>query len=138
MVEQKPTNLFTTNTFISLIIMVLGAAQPAVEDILKNGGNFNKYYNLAIVLFGSIGVAADKLEKEKNVCTPKWFPVGRNPEEAVTVVQPVVEVTEKVAEVTGQVADVAEQVDIVANQVNDTVAKVDSVLKNPLNLLKLR
>lgn len=138
MVEQKPTNLFSSNTFISLVIVVLSAAQPSIVDIAKNGGTFEKYFNLFITLLGAIGVAADKVDKEKNVYTPKWFPLGRNPEDAVTAVQPVVEVTEKVAEVTGQVADVAKQVDLVANQVNDTSTKIDSALKSPLNLLKLR
>ncbi|UQS94892.1 hypothetical protein Pam2_12 [Pseudanabaena phage Pam2] len=121
MVEQKPANLFSSNTFISLVIVVLSAAQPSIVDIAKNGGTFEKYFNLVITLFGAIGVAADKVDKEKNVYTPKWFPLGRNPEDIVTVAQPVVEVTEKVAEVTGQVND-----------------KVDSALKSPLNLLKLR
>lgn len=138
MVEQKPTNLFSSNTFISLIIVVLSAAQPSIVDIAKNGGTFEKYFNLVITLLGAIGVAADKVDKEKNVYTPKWFPLGRNPEEAVTVVQPVKEVAEKVVEVTSQVTDAVNQVDVIANQVNDTVAEVDSVLKNPLNLLKLR
>jgi hypothetical protein len=122
MVEQKPTNLFSSNTFISLIIVVLSAAQPSIVDISKNGGTFEKYFNLVITLFGAVGVAADKIDKEKNVYTPKWFPLGRNPEDAEqsTVLTPVKEVTE------------------IANQADDTVAKVESVLKNPLNLLKLR
>lgn len=124
MVEQKPTNLFSSNTFISLIVVVLSAAQPTIVDISKNGGSFEKYFNLVITLFGAIGISADKIDKEKNVYTPKWFPIGRNPEDAISAVQPVKEVTENVVEVT--------------NQVNDTVGKVDSVLKSPLNLLKLR
>jgi hypothetical protein len=129
MVEQKPTNLFSSNTFFSLIIVVLSAAQPTIVDISKNGGNFEKYFNLIITLFGAIGISAEKLKEEKNVYTPKFFPFGRNPEEAKqnTVVDPVKQVTEKVVEVTKQV-----------NEVANTMDKVESVLKNPLNLLKLR
>lgn len=126
MVEQKPTNLFSSNTFISLIIVVLSAAQPSIVDISKNGGTFEKYFNLVITLFGAVGVAADKIDKEKNVYTPKWFPLGRNPEDAgqFTVLAPVKEVTEQVSEI--------------ASTADDTVAKVESVLKAPLNLLKLK
>jgi hypothetical protein len=133
MVEQKPTNLFSSNTFISLIIVVLSAAQPSIVDISKNGGTFEKYFNLVITLFGAIGVAADKIDKEKNVYTPKWFPLGRNPEDAEqnTVVEPVKQGTGKIVEVTEQVSEIASKAD-------DTVAKVESVLKNPLNLLKLK
>ena len=122
MVEQKPTNLFSSNTFISLVIVVLSAAQPNIVDISKNGGTFEKYFSLMITLFGAFGVTADKIDKEKNVYTPKWFPLGRNPEDAeqITVLTPVKEVTE------------------IASKADDTVAKVESVLKNPLNLLKLR
>jgi hypothetical protein len=126
MVEQKPTNLFSSNTFISLIIVVLSAAQPSIVDISKNGGTFEKYFNLVITLFGAVGVAADKIDKEKNVYTPKWFPLGRNPEDAEqsTVLAPVKEVTEQVSEI--------------ASKADDTVAKVESVLKEPLNLLKFK
>ena len=122
MVEQKPTNLFSSNTFISLVIVVLSAAQPNIVDISKNGGTFEKYFSLMITLFGAFGVTADKIDKEKNVYTPKWFPLGRNPEDAEqsTVLAPVKEITE------------------IASKADDTVAKVESVLKAPLNLLKLR
>jgi hypothetical protein len=122
MVEQKPTNLFSSNTFISLVIVVLSAAQPNIVDISKNGGTFEKYFSLMITLFGAFGVTADKIDKEKNVYTPKWFPLGRNPEDAEqsTVLATVKEVTE------------------IVSKTDDTVAKVESVLKAPLNLLKLR
>jgi hypothetical protein len=122
MVEQKPTNLFSSNTFISLVIVVLSAAQPNIVDISKNGGTFEKYFSLMITLFGAFGVTADKIDKEKNVYTPKWFPLGRNPEDAEqsTVLAPVKEVAE------------------IDSKSNDTVAKVESVLKAPLNLLKLK
>jgi hypothetical protein len=112
---------------------VLSAAQPSIVDISKNGGTFEKYFNLVITLFGAIGVAADKIDKEKNVYTPKWFPLGRNPEDAEqnTVVEPVKQGTGKIVEVTEQVSEIASKAD-------DTVAKVESVLKNPLNLLKLK
>jgi hypothetical protein len=118
MVEQKPTNLFSSNTFISLVIVVLSAAQPNIVDISKNGGTFEKYFSLMITLFGAFGVTADKIDKEKNVYTPKWFPLGRNPEDVEQ--STVKEVTE------------------IGSKADDTVAKVESVLKAPLNLLKLR
>ena len=131
MVEHKPVNLFSSSTFISLIIVVLSAAQPSILDISKNGGSFEKYFNLIITFFGAIGVAADKVDKEKNVYTPDWFPVGRNSDEVVAKIEESVSV-EKVA------LKVATSVEETTSKVNEMVNKVESAaLKSPLDVMKV-
>ena len=131
MVEHKPVNLFSSSTFISLIIVVLSAAQPSILDISKNGGSFDKYFNLIITFFGAIGVAADKVDKEKNVYTPNWFPVGRNSDEVVAKIEESVPVKEVALKV-------ATSVEETTSKVNEMVNKVESAaLKSPLDVMKV-
>jgi hypothetical protein len=79
---MKSRNLFYTRTFVFLSIAFLSGSLPVLDDIQKNGLTILKGGALAISFLSSIGVTIDKMEKEKNVATPSWFPLGRNPDAA--------------------------------------------------------
>ena len=75
-------NLFYTKVFVFLSIGFLAGSLVTLDDIHKNGFTLLKGGTLAISLLSSVGVTIDKMEKEKNISTPEWFPLGRNPSQA--------------------------------------------------------
>ena len=79
-----PKNLFTTTSFLSLATAILTASIPNIVDIVKNGGTVEKYLYLVVAVLSGAGVAADKMKKEQELYTPRWFPLGKNKEDVKT------------------------------------------------------
>jgi len=126
---DKPTNLFTSNSFISLVIAVLSASAIGIGDMQRNGVTIEKSIYLAISILGAAGVTSDKMKKEPEVFTPNWCPLGRG---KADVVIPQV-ITVPLPEI---LAPVEQTLDAVQDIIDDAQTAV-SVAQNPLNLLKL-
>lgn len=122
--DTKPTNLFTTNSFISLVIAVLSASAIGIGDMQRNGVTVEKSIYLVISILGAAGVTTDKMKKESEVFTPDWCPLGRGKKDVV--IPQVITVPLPVEQTLDAVQDII-----------DDAQTVVSVAQNPLNLLKL-
>lgn len=83
MTTPQPRNLFTTNTFISMLTGLIIASTPNIGDMVRNGGSVEKWlYLIASVLSGA-SVSAEKMKSDKEIYTPVWCPLGQNKSDVI-------------------------------------------------------
>jgi hypothetical protein len=120
-----PRSLFATKVFSALAASLLTASAPTIIDMQKNGVSLDKLMFLGISVLTSVGVLADKLEKDESVFTPTGIP-GRdkNVAEAIFDTKVTAEVNKVVAAVVPDVAGVAQPIveKVIANEVVKAVA----------------
>lgn len=128
----SPRSLFVTKLFASLVATILTATAPTIIDMSKNGVTLEKLMFIGISILTSVGVMADKLEKDESVFTPIGLP-GRDKSVAETIYNNKVlpAVSKVIAEMSPNTAQIAQP--IIEKAISQAVSKF---VNDPSDALK--
>ena len=136
---NQPRNYFATSTFLFLVSGLLTASTPNIADIIKNGGSIEKYFYLTSAILSGLGVSAEKMKNEPNLCTPTWCPLGKNAKDVIIASAPQIRLEKVEADIVLP-KEISQPLDTTLQTVQtviDDAKTVRSIVQNPLNLLKL-